>query len=809
MARFVGQCLSKSGYWPLWNPYVLCGVPQIQVCWPLVYWPQWFLTLPFGLGMAAFLFVHQLFGGCTAYLWQYWRTEQAESGRRSAAVLFGLGFMLCGYMTSSSINPGLLATVCTIPLMFCLLDQLLKQPRLWQIPALGLALGWQINAGRPELIALSLLLYSSYLAIALRHKQGYGCSFRRADFFGLWIIIPALLLAAGCSAINWLPMLELLDFCPKVGSLLTLNANYWSCGWYEFLGIILNYPLGYFHVDAYDSYPTCPGKMPYIGSLYLGAPIVSLSILGFTRNSWGQKFFWLAWLILAAALSSGLLTFLAALTSKLLPDILIFRFPVKLSIFVLLPVLLAAAQGWLAVFAAERRRAMLWVLFWMWSAIGVLAWLLQSLSEVPAGPGSLLGPIMQAGAFQGWKVLPWEMLSAGVAGMSFCLCLLASSKAKVNWKAAVGFLITACLLFFNAANSLWRTVDDSFWQKRSALAQWLRNRDGQGPQGFRVLSLIDESQMAPAAVASLPPELIDSVFMQYDREILLPNTNMDELIQLTNGVSTIPSWLSLFLQTGIFPRLSQFPDLTHPAGKSDYPLYRFCQSASTSFVLTSIFNTGSETKPLAQLDKRWFKLIREDSRLNFRVYEIDQVKPRYYLQDAFVNTGSRQEALTRMNRADTSQFNPDAMLLLTDLQSAMKSTLPKSGGAGIELLPGEQAGEIELVAENHKQTDILLSARVPCFLIVNDSYYPGWKAWDNGTETKIYLANGFFRAIYLQPGKHQITFAYQAQALFWGEIISKLALVLLAILFSLALALYVVQIYSRRLAGQQEKAALD
>lgn len=55
-----------------------------------------------------------------------------------------------------------------------------------------------------------------------------------------------------------------------------------------------------------------------------------------------------------------------------------------------------------------------------------------------------------------------------------------------------------------------------------------------------------------------------------------------------------------------------------------------------------------------------------------------------------------------------------------------------------------------------------LNTSSSCFLVVLDNYYPGWKAYINGKETRIHPAYMTFRTIYLpQAGSYQIEFRYR------------------------------------------------
>ena len=69
-------------------------------------------------------------------------------------------------------------------------------------------------------------------------------------------------------------------------------------------------------------------------------------------------------------------------------------------------------------------------------------------------------------------------------------------------------------------------------------------------------------------------------------------------------------------------------------------------------------------------------------------------------------------------------------------------------------------------------------------LILTDVYYPGWKAFIDGTETKIYRADGLVRAVFVPEGDHTIEFVYLPESYTIGITISLItALILVAIYF--------------------------
>ena len=86
-----------------------------------------------------------------------------------------------------------------------------------------------------------------------------------------------------------------------------------------------------------------------------------------------------------------------------------------------------------------------------------------------------------------------------------------------------------------------------------------------------------------------------------------------------------------------------------------------------------------------------------------------------------------------------------------------------------EILPAE---EIKLtnedvinsaVVENYSENQVIIDARTAKkgFLILTDSYYPGWRVFVDSKETKIFRANYNFRAIIVPPGEHKVVFEYK------------------------------------------------
>ncbi len=67
---------------------------------------------------------------------------------------------------------------------------------------------------------------------------------------------------------------------------------------------------------------------------------------------------------------------------------------------------------------------------------------------------------------------------------------------------------------------------------------------------------------------------------------------------------------------------------------------------------------------------------------------------------------------------------------------------------------------------------ITVTTKQETVLVRNESFYPGWRALIDGTETKIYPANLVMQAIVLPKGTHTVSFIYDPNSFRYGGLIS-------------------------------------
>jgi hypothetical protein len=163
-------------------------------------------------------------------------------------------------------------------------------------------------------------------------------------------------------------------------------------------------------------------------------------------------------------------------------------------------------------------------------------------------------------------------------------------------------------------------------------------------------------------------------------------------------------------------------------------------------------------------------LHRNELTLAFRshaaaMWENQDVMPRSFIvHQAEVVNG--EESLRRVQEA---QFSLSQRILLSD--APLSASMPNSNANA-----NDQASVAEYKSE---RVVVNVSTGQAGYLMLTDTWYPGWQAWVDGVETPIYRADYIYRAVPVQPGSHSIVFEYHPMSFMLGLLVSGLTIVLL------------------------------
>jgi len=116
-------------------------------------------------------------------------------------------------------------------------------------------------------------------------------------------------------------------------------------------------------------------------------------------------------------------------------------------------------------------------------------------------------------------------------------------------------------------------------------------------------------------------------------------------------------------------------------------------------------------------------------------------------------------------------FDPDRSVILDDVMP------PEGAGTGAR----GSAGRAAIVTEDARHLTIETDATQDGYLVVADTFYPGWSAEVDGVATPIYRANLAIRAVPVARGHHQVRFEYEMPGLVRGAQLSLVGLSMLLI----------------------------
>jgi hypothetical protein len=160
-----------------------------------------------------------------------------------------------------------------------------------------------------------------------------------------------------------------------------------------------------------------------------------------------------------------------------------------------------------------------------------------------------------------------------------------------------------------------------------------------------------------------------------------------------------------------------------------------------------------------------------------------------YLEGDRVMVFENQEFFGRarvVHRGRQVSSNDEALEVMKDpgLYDPKTETLLMSSDA--PLLSGPDPGPdewAEILSCLHDEVKVWTRLNVPGYLVLADTYYPGWRAYgEDGRELRIYRSDMSLRAVALPEGGHTVTFRYLPQDFRIGLYVTLASIVSLAAL---------------------------
>ena len=765
----------KQATFPLWTPLIHSGFPlwadgQAGALYPptLVL----FLALPPLAAYQVGMIVHLAFAGLFMYAFA------REIGLGSWAALYtGLAwtFSSPAFMVS---HPSL-NVVAWWPLLFLLAERLVRARHFGYVVAAGIVLALQLLAGFPQMTFFSLLAASLYFLLRLILARR-GSSVRFVRQLLAWSLVPAV--GLGLAAVQLLPTYELSQFSMRSGG---MDFAFATDGSLLPTGLMtLLFPQWRFLTGPGVETP------PYFGILSLALVLATvftgqgLQALGNSRlgnSRWGVLRAWLSdrvRLLFSEYPPFGICLILAAFFALLgfgkytplygflfhLPGFDLFRIPSRFLHLTIFFLTLLAGMGLERVMGYGGR-----------TVVRVLVTLvaIMSVSVVVGNIALRLGKRLILSFAESYTranvygsqfhVQSWEYYQAKIMGIYEAALMAVNPSSPGVYGPLLVALVGLTLVL-------------------------LRRRIGStmAVAGLLLLTMIDLllrlggfPQPSDVSFALSPPKAVAAV-----RGEEMPATRVYKVLteeEVAGGLAydALPANYNMLFgvpNVGVYSALGM---------KRYYDFLGDLGSVSLGFGLRPVspeqVSRGLNRLSLLNVKYILSKEPLKDERLELiyegipRIYRNRAVLPRAFVVADYVVAQTADAALALTGAGD---FDPTAVVVLEENPPTL-NVEPSTA-----VMKGAQQADIV----DYRDTHVVVSAAGPGWLTLADTYYPGWRVFVDGVESRIYRADYVLRAVPLEPGQHQVEFVYDPVSFKTGLAISSFALLAVLVLGAMSVA---------------------
>ncbi len=730
----------QAGHWPLWNPYLGAGAPLAANLQTAAFYPPnaLFLLMPVERAFSWELALHVALAGLSAYY-----LGRTLGLSRFGALIVGLAYGGGGYIISRWVFPNMVYAAAWLPLMLAFTERLVRVTRIQSqslvsragarirnkildIALLALIIALQLLAGHAQTSFYSAVIIAAFALFRLASQwtaiQG---SRIRASILGTGSLLLSALWGAGLAAIQLLPTAELTTHSHRAGNLTDLTFAYELSFWpWRLITLLAPDFFGNPARGEYWAYGTYWEESAFIGVLPLILALAALAgWLTRRRREDNREIlasvpFFFGLSLLSLILAMGDHTPLYPLLFRYVPGFGLFQAPARLMIGYALGMALLTGIGADTLRLSPRTRTALRITF------------VAGLGMAIAGAGArLVLPAVRASF--GNSILRLGLTLALAGGV---LLLQGQRMRRTRWQALVVALVLADLLAFGWG--LAPGTNPSVYRTPVTSAEFLISQ----PPGRIYVDTTYAEETYNQYISLSTYGSADPDHLQGLRESLLANLNS---IHHLPGVGNYDP-LTIGLYRDLYDILEEQPD------------------------------TLDKARPVANLFAARYVITDDELKLPLlydagpRIYANDQALP-----DAYVVHKARviEDGNARLDALRDPGFDPRSEVVL-------------SHSPPVALRPGANTATREQASVLRKGPDqVLIEAELaePGYLVLTDTYYPGWRATVDGQPAEILAANHAFRAVQLDRGEHTVVFEYAPLSFRLGAWITAASVLLLAV----------------------------
>jgi hypothetical protein len=689
----------RAGRFSRWFPGLYCGLPLYSESQAGYLHPLKYLLYPWLAAWQAFNLDTVVSIWLTGTGTYLWlRRHLAQAAALTGCAVFGLS----GFMWAHLIHTSMVNALASVPFVIWGLEHSWTWGR-WRGAVLGaLALACQVFAGHLQDTLLTALLVGFYAVYRAATERGLG---RRAWALGVALALVGL--GGLFSAVQWVPSKELLDRSPRAGGLSWNDLTYAS--WHpELLPTLVvreAYGTRARDTDWMDGYYPYHEMNAYMGLIAMGLAVVGAGGIG-RHDRWTN--FWVLVVGVGSVLMLGRFTGLFDYAHRV-PILGSSREPVRFHLWVSLGVAALSAVG------VERlsrpgfvslRSALTLAAVLVGLSIPIMLYIY---TPVWAAPKRWSQPVHLARfAWLGRELLMATSRTALLAGLALGAAIWAArtrDPARRARRAAIlALLVIADLLGAHIADV--PTIDPKYWTDAPLTAARLK----ESADFVRVFGVADKHAGEPGYAS----RKVDFLPVRDTLDWSLP-----------------PVW-HLASSTGNTPmKSSRVVDYTDHAipGRG-----RFDLEGVTHIV------TGRNQRAL-------FSNLPSKPAGSAFIFRNAKALPRARLAGKPVYAHSQSEAVAALDRLTRENTLLDHVIV-------EDPTRPLPADASV-------SGTAWIVTDFPERVVVDVNADGPAYLVLSDTFDPGWSATVAGLPASIRPAYVAFRAVYVPPGNHTVVFTYR------------------------------------------------
>jgi len=134
------------------------------------------------------------------------------------------------------------------------------------------------------------------------------------------------------------------------------------------------------------------------------------------------------------------------------------------------------------------------------------------------------------------------------------------------------------------------------------------------------------------------------------------------------------------------------------------------------------------------------------------ILENKKYLPRFYFLENLISVDSQNEIFNKLWNKNIYSIDDPSKYNASGYIESIKHNF--------SFVQSESSDKIDIIEYKNNEVLLNISLKNDSFLVFSDSYYPGWKAYIDGIETKIYRVNGIVKGIFVPAGNNIVKFTY-------------------------------------------------